>query len=364
MKVLLIAPLPPPITGHSMASQMLVDGLGNLHETTIVNLSLGSHHDGRVTVRRIWEVVKVALVVGRKQRWADVIYFTISESRAGNLKDLVIYLLCRRRLNRMFVHLHGGTIGRALFDRSPVWRGINAWFIKRLGGVIVSGVSHVEIFSGMIDPRHIHTVPNSADDDLFVEESTILDKFARARPLRVLYLSSMTIDKGYLDLADAWFSLAPDLRAFIQLDFAGRFGSDADRVTFEDRIRGVEGISYHGLVDRERKRCLFAGAHVFCLPTRMSEGQPISILEAYAAGCVVLTTNKPGIRDVFTDGVNGFEVIERSPASIAAVLTGALENVDRLRQIALENRWIAGTRHRTTTFTAELSRIIEAGAGS
>jgi glycosyltransferase involved in cell wall biosynthesis len=264
----------------------------------------------------------------------------------------------------MFVHLHGGTIGRDLFDRYPVWRRINASFIRRLGGVIVSGVSHVEIFSGMIDPRQIHTVPNCAEDDLFVEESAIFDKFARRRPLRVLYLSSMTIDKGYLDLADAWFSLTPDLRALIQLDFAGRFESDADRAEFEGRISGVEGIAYHGLVDRERKRCLFAEAHVFCLPTRMSEGQPISILEAYAAGCVVLTTDKPGIRDVFTDGVNGFQVIERSPASIGAVLTGALENVDRLRQIALGNRRIAGTRHRTATFTAALSRILEAGVGA
>ena len=137
MKILLIAPLPPPVTGHSLASQVLLDGLAGVHETAVVNLSVGSLNDGRVTVRRIREVGKILLAVWRKNRSADAIYFTISESRAGNLKDLFVYLACAGRLGRVFVHLHGGTIGRELFDRHPAWRKINASFIKRLGGVIM-----------------------------------------------------------------------------------------------------------------------------------------------------------------------------------------------------------------------------------
>jgi glycosyltransferase involved in cell wall biosynthesis len=204
-------------------------------------------------------------------------------------------------------------------------------------------------------------VANSADDGMFVTEQEILGKFANPRPLKVLYLSGMTPEKGYLDLVEAWWGLDRDLRRRIQLDFAGKFDVETDRASFLRRIDGVDGVRYHGLVDPEYKRCLFAQAHVFCLPTRMFEGQPISILEAYASGCVVLTTAQRGILDVFSDAVNGFVVLERSAASIAAVLSRVVEDIDRVRQMAVTNRRTAEARYRARMFTTALTRILEAG---
>jgi glycosyltransferase involved in cell wall biosynthesis len=362
MKVLLIAPFPPPVTGHSLASQVLRDGLAGVHDVEVVDLSVGSLHDGRITAGRIRAVGTVLLNVWRRQRWADVIYLTISESRAGNLKDLLIYLACAGRLGRMFVHLHGGTIGRELFDRYPRWRTVNAAFIRRLAGVIISGPAHLEIFSGMIGRDRIHMVPNSAEDELFVTEEDVLDKFAETSPLRVLYLSSMSPDKGYLDLVEAWLRLSLEQQRQIQLDLAGRFESDAERQSFEARIARTPGIRYHGLVTPQEKHRLFKQAHVFCLPTRMFEGQPISILEAYAAGCVVMTTGQRGILDVFTGGVNGFEVVSGSVESIAAALGTLPGAVERLEQMAVANLRTAGERYRTTTYIAALRRILETAA--
>lgn len=359
MKILLVVPLPPPVTGHSVASQMLLGALDGAHETSVVNLSVGSRHDGRITARRIAEVCRVLAAVWRKQRKADATYFTISESRAGNLKDVLIYMLCAGRLNRLFIHLHGGTIGRELFDRHPFLRKVNGQFIKRLAGVIISGPSHVEIFDGIIDPARIHIVPNSAADDLFVPEREVLDKFAATDPVRVLYLSAMTAEKGCFDLLQGWLGLDPQTRDRIRIDFAGRFDSEADRQVFLDRISGVQGVCYHGLVDPEHKRRLFAQAHVFCLPTRMLEGQPISILEAYAAGCAVIATGQRGIRDVFGDRVNGLEVSERSPSSIGDALVSAAGHIDNLRCMALGNRRLAGERYRASMFTSALTRILE-----
>jgi glycosyltransferase involved in cell wall biosynthesis len=359
MKVLVIAPLPPPITGHSLLSELLVDALREVHPTEVVNLSVGSLHDGRVTTRRVGEVGKVLSAVWRRRRWADVVYLTISESLAGNLKDLCIYVICAGRLRRLFVHLHGGTIGRELFDRHPVLRRVNSWFVRRLGGVIISGHAHLGIFDRMIDRNRIHMVPNSAADDMFVADGRTEEKFGETRPLRVLYLSAMTPEKGYLDLVEAWQMLDSDVRCRIHLDFAGRFERDADRAAFESRIVGATGVRYHGLVSPEEKRRLFAAAHVFCLPTRMFEGQPISILEAYASGCVVLTTGQAGIRDVFANGVNGMEVETGSAASIAAALRRAADDPAGLRQMAIANRRAAGERYRTTAFTAAISDILE-----
>ena len=46
MKILFIAPLPPPITGHSLVSKVLLDYIVQKDEVFIVNLSKDSLKEG------------------------------------------------------------------------------------------------------------------------------------------------------------------------------------------------------------------------------------------------------------------------------------------------------------------------------
>ena len=225
--------------------------------------------------------------------------------------------------------------------------------------MIISGTSHDEIFDGMIDGSRVHTVVNFAQDNLFVSEAAIEEKFAQQRPLRVLYISNMIAMKGFNELADAYFGLDADSRARIRIDFAGGFDFDDRREAFMTRVESYPGIKYHGKVSDEQKQALFAQAHVFCLPTAFLEGQPISILEAYASGCFVVTTGQPGIRDVFSDGLNGDELSERTASGIGVTLTKLLEQPDRLRETAMRNRRAAGELYQPSRFGAELLRIVE-----
>jgi len=358
MRILFIAPLPPPITGHSLVAQVFLDHLRQRHDVAPVNLSVGSDHDGTVSARRLVAVSRCLASVWRHRQPRGVVYLTISESVAGNLKDLAIYALCAGRLSRMYIHLHGGTIKRLLFDRHPLLRRLNAWAIGRLAGVFVAGASQVEIFAGMISPDRIHVVPNFAQEHMFLTDEAVERKFGDTSPLRVLYLSAMTEPKGYQDLADAYLGLGAAVRDRVRIDFAGRFESASAETIFREKIAGVDGLKYHGLVDEEQKRALFARAHVFCLPTSMFEGQPISILEAYASGCVVLTTGQAGIRDVFADGRNGFEIDEKSPASIRGVLEALGDDHSHLRALAVANRRAAWTHYRTARHCAVLSDTI------
>src|SRR5690606_37032827 len=116
------------------------------------------------------------------------------------------------RLRRMVIHLHGGSIGRLLFDRRPAIAKINRFFIRRMGGVIISGPSHLPIFEGFISRDRIHMVPNFADGSLFVDEDTVRRKFAAAAPLRVLFMSGMDRAKGALDLVAAYKLLPAAVR--------------------------------------------------------------------------------------------------------------------------------------------------------
>ncbi|MEO5691688.1 MAG: glycosyltransferase family 4 protein [Usitatibacter sp.] len=362
MRILYLAPLPPPLHGHSLAAKVLLDELSLTHDVDVVDLSHGSTQDGRFTFGRSLEVLKAIGAVWRRQRKADAIYFTISESLAGNVKDLLVYLACSGGLSRMLVHLHGGSLKKVLFDRSRILTTLNHAPLARVGGIVISGEAHSHIFSAVVEPQRVHIVPNFAQDYLFVTRDTIHRKFAAMQPLRILYLSGMTAEKGCFDLVEAYLGTTPDVRRTIQLDFAGKFYSEGERAAFLARVDGVAGITYHGLVDEPEKSRLFAKAHVFCLPSRMFEGQPISILEAYAAGCVVLATGQDGIRDVFTDGVNGFEFRPGVPAELRSVLEMLASVSPRLEGISLANRETAGREFTTQLFTRRLAAILESTA--
>jgi glycosyltransferase involved in cell wall biosynthesis len=359
MKILFLGPLPPPVNGHALAAKVLLDELLTGHDVEVVDLSMDSKGDGSVTPGRLTAVVRALWQVFRKRRGVDAVYLTIAESLAGNLKDLAIYLLCWRLLPRTFIHLHGGSIESELFDRYPLLRKVNAACIRRMAGVIISGDSHKDVFADMIAPARIHISANFAEESLFVDEQAIQRKFAELRPLRLLFISNMIPMKGFSELADAYLALPEEMRLRIQLDFAGRFDSEENRARFLAKISGNRGIRYHGVVDSAQKIDFFSQAHVFCLPSAFKEGQPISILEAYASGCVVVTTGQPGIRDVFAEGMNGFEVLPRSVTSIAARLASLAANPGDLAAIALHNRREAGARYRTSSYNARLRAVIE-----
>jgi glycosyltransferase involved in cell wall biosynthesis len=361
MKVLFLAPLPPPVTGHSLAALAVRDDLARRHDVNVIDIGKGSQHDGRVSWRRLREVGRILSQIRRGQREADAIYLTTSESVAGNLKDLVIYALCATRLDRLIIHVHGGSLGRRLLDRFRLLRAANALAFRRLAGVIITGNSHRPTFDGILEDERIHVVHNFAHDALFAEPAAIRSKFACTSPLHVVYVSAMSEMKGYDVLADGYLALPPAVQAQIVVDFAGEFETAEGRSRFEAKIAATPGLRFHGLVQGDAKVRLFAGAHVFCLPTAFFEGQPISILEAYAAGCVVLATPQRGILDIFTPGVHGREIQPRSPESVRDALLALLETRESLLPIALANRQGA-EQFRITRFNSAVRAIVESAS--
>ena len=160
--------------------------------------------------------------------------------------------------------------------------------------------------------------------------------------------------------------VSPAVRDGSESVFVGGFESERAKTAFLQRLKGNPGLIYQGsFLAGLEKKALYNESHVFCLPTSYPyEGQPISLLEAYATGCVVVATEHSGIPDVFTDGVNGFAVEKRSPESIRKVLETMLSDKRGLVDIALANRNTAHERYRTDIYQASLMRIVNGTASS
>lgn len=359
--ILFVGPLPDPITGQSLACQVLVDELRRHYRVEVVNLSKDGFRQGMSSFRRVLDILSIAYRVWRLLRSVDVMYFTVSESYAGNAKDLLIYLVCLSQLPRMMIHLHGGAGMREIMRRShPLWQWLNRFFLRRIGSVVILGPRHAPIFAGAVPAERLHVVPNFAQDELFTNEVAIDAKFGAGPPLRLLFLSNLLPGKGHRELVASLDLLDESTRAQLQVDIAGGFETEHQKAEFLASLRGRPNVNYHGTVRGEAKRRLFAQAHLFCLPTYYPyEGQPISILEAYASGCAVITTDHSGILDVFDDGINGYCVEMRSAESLAQAIRRAAVDPAAVRAMARANLRIASECYRTGHYTATLMRLLD-----
>jgi glycosyltransferase involved in cell wall biosynthesis len=361
-RLLFIGPLPEPVTGHSLACEVLLKALQASYDVDVVDLNKNSFREGIDSLARVGEVLKNIVDVARYQKFADLIYFTPSESIFGNLKDLLIYAVCGNKLDRMVIHLHGGASMRELLHRGhPIFRALNAPALRRVGGAIVLGDRLLDIYEDLITPERLHVAANFAQAEYFLSDEAIRAKFTSTQPLRILFLSNLLQGKGYQELTSAVQTLSAETRAAVRVDFAGGFDTPAREAVFRKSIAHLPEVTYHGVVRGEAKRALLAQAHVFCLPTYYAhEGQPISILEAYASGAAVVTTDHSGIFDVFEDGRNGLAVRRRSPADLAAKLTHAVRLGPALVDMGLENAAYARREFREHHFTDRVIRAIDA----
>jgi glycosyltransferase involved in cell wall biosynthesis len=104
-------------------------------------------------------------------------------------------------------------------------------------------------------------------------------------------------------------------------------GPERARVTHEIRVQGLQDVvELLGFCDNVAE--ILAVSHFAFLTSRF-EGSSITLLEAMSMGLVVLSTEAGSVRDVITDGENGFIISSRSPAGFAARVAEMLADPDR-----------------------------------
>ncbi len=106
-----------------------------------------------------------------------------------------------------------------------------------------------------------------------------------------------------------------------QLVVSGRFG-------WGERIKPVPGVKLIGLVEKKDLPALYAGASLFLYPS-LYEGFGLPVLEAMAAGCPVLTSDRGSLAEIAGDAAA--TVNPESTEAIASGIRVALERSEELR---------------------------------
>ncbi len=156
-----------------------------------------------------------------------------------------------------------------------------------------------------------------------------------ARPHLIAFFGRLSEDKGVTEFTK--FALDPSVESK-----GWRCIIIGDGPAF-DTIKGMvdsEGKSEHvqmtGWLPLEKAADILSKSRIAVFPL-LFEGLPMSLLQAMAAGSIVISTEVGGIRDIINHGVNGFLIKEPTPLQISNIFA-IIETRRDLEQISVRAR--------------------------
>lgn len=283
--IVFIGALPPPLTGMTAMTAVIVEALKQDGPITCYNWSRGKPLTGwRWKVARAWGALKSLIGLMRRGRARGaVLYYPVS-SGIGLYNDLAIATAARLLGYRLILHHHAYTY----IDRRD-WR---AALLDRLVGPQGCHAVHCQLMQ-----QHFLAQYPSKAEFLFVPPTIVSQQFEPAEPrsredFTIGFMSNLSLAKGIDDVLATFQRLAGDGGRRVRLTLAGPCMSAVERALVDDALARMPGqVEYRGPVYGRDKAQFFADIDVFLFPTR-SESWGIVLTEALSAGCPVVARDR------------------------------------------------------------------------
>lgn len=275
----------------------------------------GKGQQGRVNVSNVGFGVKYVLrtMLELVRQRPIALYLDIPKDRLSFLRTSLLLGVSRALRVRVVGDLAGADFqfldGRDLIARFGGRQLRRLHAIRVLGPSVAETLRRRGLTNAVVVSNGIAEPPVAGRDAGPVEQE-----------LGLLYVGSVSESKGVLTLVEAMHLFARDGGRAARLDIVGEWQSDV----FRERVHGLvaeaglkESIRVHGLLVGEAKWEVFRRAHLLVHASSW-DGQPVTILEAFAFGIPVVATPVGAIPDTVTDGVDGYLMRERSAAELVA----------------------------------------------
>ena len=264
--------------------------------------ALGVHE--RVEVRRIPVSPRVSLAVWQRARLPDLIEAVIGPLHVVHGPD---FTLPPRLLAPGVLTVHDLAFVTRPQDAHPAQRRFLEEAVPRSIDrarliVAVSESTKRDLMLRLgVRPHRIRVIPNAVADDFGPEcDQDRLEEVRRRLELPqefVLSVGTIHPRKNLGGLAAAVATAGRRLGRELQAVHVGREGWLVERVYADVRAAGSGFVRFVGQVDDRTLRALYTLAKVCAYPS-FSEGFGLPVLEAFACGCPVVTSDTPGTAEV------------------------------------------------------------------
>jgi glycosyltransferase involved in cell wall biosynthesis len=386
MKVVVFAHTPPPFHGQSYMVKLMLDGLQTDRKALQIYHVDAKLSDSTEAIGRFkWAKLFLLLKYCFKAWWyrlagqADTLYYIPAPGKRPALyRDWIVMSFCRPIFKKLIFHWHAVGLGEWLEQKAKPWE---KWVTHRLLDRATLSIVLSEFASNdamRLSPRKIDILPNGIPDPCPDFDGSVLSERQRRFRERaegnqttftVLFIGACSAAKVLFATLDAVALInqrfgARSAPVLIRLIVAGEFVSAEDQRRFKKRIKQPdlnqrtdahgsvsEGLIRHaGFVEGAAKNALFREADCLCFPTRYAaEGQPVTIIEAFAFGLPVVATRWRGIPELVA-GAESRIVGDQDPETIANALQELIDTGDstRNRSVFLEryclDKYLEGLR--------------------
>lgn len=262
----------------------------------------------------------------------DIVHVNASSDNSIMRKSFFIRAAYRHN-KKIVLHQHGGDFKNYFENQISDKRREYLRNILDMSDVmLVLTSSWKEYFSGITDAGKIRVFPNCVSVKKEMDAGRV--DFGAGRDMnRILFLGRVCKDKGIDELLTAVSEIG-SVNKDVKLCIGGIYEDE----NYRSKIEGSKNVQFLGWISGKEKERYLRECGVFVLPSYY-EGLPVSVLEAMAAGCVVVASEVGGIPDVVTDGVNGILVPPKDTEALKNALLRVMDDdsyADKLRVSAYE----------------------------
>lgn len=183
-----------------------------------------------------------------------------------------------------------------------------------------------EFFSGIVEPGKIRVLENAVP----IPQKGKTDYSSHS----ALFLGRLCREKGIGELLEAVPAIKEQVPDFTLI--LGGFWEDGNDALKKQAESLKDAVFCPGWVSPKERDRLFAECSIFVLPTWF-EGQPVSLLEAMAAGLCCVASAVGGIPQIMEEGT-GVLVKPRDSQQLAQTLIGLLQDEVHRKALGTEAR--------------------------
>ena len=216
---------------------------------------------------------------------------------------------------------------------------LKGWFWNKVKKIIISLADAVSVVSPEIEKKlvklkigKIFIVPMGVDVSLFKFKPK--EKQEKRNQIRLLFVGRLNIAKGIDYLIKALpviISKFPETKLTI-------VGLGQEKSKFEklaDKLNLMQNVDFLGGVANQELPKYYQEADIFVLPS-LTEGTPVTVLEAMSCGCPVVATKVGGLPSLIKDKKNGLLVKSQSSVEISRAIIKILSENDLRDKIIKE----------------------------
>jgi glycosyltransferase involved in cell wall biosynthesis len=289
-KILLYIELPPPMHGVTYINRIIYDSLKNKDNYILfdTNFTLDVNEVSKKSFRKAFKNIFIMFKAWRAffQFNPKCVYSIVSATKYGIIRDFAILIPVLLFKKRLFLHLHGFTYYK-IYQNSVLYKFFFDLLFKNAVIIVLCNDQKGQTLAVMGKDS---IVLNNC-----INRSVVVENKIKNNILQICYISNISREKGTFDLIKVVQN-----RTDVKLIIAGDFLSEKE--DFLKLVEQCENISYVGFAGEEVKQEIFESSDIFCLPSKLEEGSPISIIEAMSYGLPIIASDKGCIKDMI-DGL-------------------------------------------------------------